>query len=80
MAIKNKTWLIHITSTTQIPISTSLISVMLLDQMFRNGNGRQSAKYRHFAMQNTTQMWETLVMFSMQYEKNSSQTVGADGI
>ena len=38
------------------------------DQILRNGDGRQSAKKRHIAMQSTNQMRKLLEMFSMQYE------------
>ena len=47
-------------------------------QIFRNGDGRQSAKKRHIAMQSTSQMRDPLEMCSMQYKKNPLKTVGVD--
>ena len=77
MAIRKKTWPIHIASITQIPITVLVIYVIfkvnlmktageeafkmsicpnIQDQTFRNGDGRQSIKERHIAMQSTSQM------------------------
>ena len=48
------------------------------DQIFRNGDGRQSAKKRHIAMPSTSQMRDPLEMFSVQYKKNPLKTVSVD--
>ena len=47
-------------------------------QIFRNGDGRESAKKRHIAMQSTNKMWDPLERCSVQYEKNLLKTVGVD--